>query len=84
MLDADLSFALEGCTDKVQYLNRVLNLAHPGNRHVVKASLADALDAQYVAETPLLIRAVETAMDAKAAFVAKMKAAKAARLAAAQ
>ena len=88
VLDADLEFALGGCTDKVQFLNRVLNLAHPDNRHVVKAALADALDAQYVAETPVLVRAVETVIslgemfkamrEDKKAFAARMAAGKAA------
>ena len=84
VLDADIEFALGGCTNKVVFLNRLLNLSHPTNRHVVKAALADALDAQYVAETPLLVRAVEATIGFAARMAAAKAAAKAARMAAAQ
>lgn len=84
VLDADLAFALEGCDDAVGFLNRALNLSHPGNRHVVKEALQDALDDVYVAETPvqvapktrkaprkpLAVKAVEATM-AKVAKVGK-------------
>jgi hypothetical protein len=81
-----LDRALQGLG--VEVLNRVLNLSHPSNRHVVKAALQDALDAQYNAETPLPVKVVECtihladmfkAMKAdKAAFVARMAAGRAA------